>query len=92
MSNDTKHKMEVLALQRYGRAFVVVLMALLVILLIIEVLAHRHGEFALEDLFLFPAAFGFCVFVLIVVLGLGCRGVLTRSERYYSDEERDDDV
>ena len=92
MINDTKHKVEVLALKRYGRAFVVVLGAILLVLLIIEVLAHRHGEFALEDLFLFPAAFGFCAFVLIVVLGHGCRHLLTRSERYYSDEEHDDDV
>ena len=91
-ADEVKYKMEVLALRRYGRLFLVCLAALLVVLLVIEVLAVRHGEFAFEDLPFFPAAFGFGGFVLMVALGWGCRRYLARSARYYSDEERDDDV
>lgn len=90
--DEVKYKMEVLALRRYGRAFLVFLAALLAALLVIEVLAVRHGEFAFEDLPFFPSLFGFGAFVLIVALGRLCRRHLTRSERYYSDEERDDDA
>ena len=89
--NDMKHKVETMALKRYGKAFTLVLVIAIVILLVIEILTHRHGELPIEEMFFFPAVYGFCAFVFIVMMGKLLRQVIMRPENYYQNEEADRD-
>jgi hypothetical protein len=73
------------ALQRLGRHFTRVLVLIAVILVPLEFVAHRHGEIALEDIWLFPAIYGFVAFVFIVYAGRALRLLIMRREDYYDE-------
>ncbi len=89
--NEMKHKVEKMALERYGKAFTFVLVIAIVVLLVIEIFTHRHGELPIEEMFFFPAIYGFLAFVFIVMMGKLLRQVIMRPENYYQDEEDDRD-
>ncbi len=89
--DEMKHKVEIMALERYGRAFTFVLVLAILALLVIEIFSHRHGELEIEDMFFFPAVFGFCAFIFIVMMGKLLRQVIMRPEDYYQDKEADRD-
>jgi hypothetical protein len=90
--DEMKQKVETMTLERYGRAFTFVLVLAILVLLVIEIFSHRHGELDIEDMFFFPAAFGFCAFIFIVMMGKLLRHFIMRPEDYYQNEEagRDD--
>ncbi len=90
-NDDMKHKVETMALERYGKAFTFVLVVAILALLVIEIFTHRHGELEIEDVFFFPAIFGFCAFVFIVMMGKLLRQFIMRPENYYQNEGGDSD-
>ena len=73
------------ALQRLGWHFTRVLVLIAVILVPLEFVAHRHGEIALENIWLFPALYGFVAFVFIVYAGRALRLLIMRREDYYDE-------
>ena len=73
------------ALQKLGTRFTWALVAVAVVLIILEFILHRHGEFAVEDLPLFPALYGFLAFLFIVQVGKWLRLMIMRSEDYYDE-------
>lgn len=73
------------ALKRLGHNFVRVLLGIVVLLVVLEFIIHRHGEIALEDIPLFPALYGFVAFVFIVYAGRGLRLLIMRREDYYDE-------
>lgn len=73
------------ALQHLGRHFTRVLVLIAVILVPLEFIVHRHGEIALEDIWLFPAIYGFVAFVFIVYAGRALRLLIMRREDYYDE-------
>lgn len=58
------------------------------VLLVIELLVHRHAEHPWEHLFAFHAVYGFSACVLLVLLAKQMRKLVMRAEDYY---ERDRD-
>ena len=70
MNDDINKKVEILTLERFGRAFTFVIVVGIIVLLVLEIFTHRHGEFAIEDMFFFPAIFGFVAFVFVVMINL----------------------
>lgn len=62
------------------------LVAVGVVLVILDLVLHRHGEIEAESIPLFPALFGFVVFVLIVLLGMVLRKLVMRREDYYDSD------
>ena len=73
------------ALERLGSHFTKFLCAVGVVLIVIEFFIHRHGEFAFEDMFLFPAIYGFLAFLFIVQIGKWLRLVIMRDQDYYDE-------
>ena len=63
-----------------------VLLAVGAVLVVLELIVHRHGEIAFEDLPLFPAVYAFFVCILIVVGGIWLRKIAMRPENYYDDD------
>jgi hypothetical protein len=53
------------------------------LLLVAELLVHRHPHFGWEAVPFFHAAFGFVAFWCIVIAGKHLRKVLMRDEDYY---------
>ena len=86
-NNDINKKVEIMTLERFGRAFTFVVVIGIFILLVIEIFAQRHGEFALEDMFFFPGIFGFVAFIFVVMAGTLLRRFIMRDEDYYSKRE-----
>lgn len=60
--------------------------ALCGLLLAVEPLVHKHGEFAFEEWFGFHGLYGFVACVALVIAAKGLRTLLKRPEDYY---ERD---
>lgn len=89
--DDINKKVEILTLERFGRAFTFVTIIGIIVLLIIEFFSHRHGEIPVEDFFFFPAIFGFAAFVVVVMVGTLLRRFIMRDEDYYSKREGDND-
>ena len=56
------------------------------VLVALEFILHRHGAIDAENLPLFPAIFGFIVFVGIVMGGILLRKLVMRGEEYYDDK------
>jgi hypothetical protein len=52
-------------------------------LAIADLLIHRHGHFAFEEVPTFFCAVGFLAFFLIVLAGRALRHILQRDEDYY---------
>ncbi len=73
------------ALERLGSRFTTILIGIAVILVVLEFILHRHGEYAFEDFPMFPAIYGFVAFLFIVQVGKWLRLVIMRSEEYYDD-------
>jgi hypothetical protein len=53
------------------------------LLLTADVFYHKHGHFAIEQLFGFYAVFGFVAYVGLIFLAKGLRTILKRPEDYY---------
>ncbi|MDQ2081308.1 hypothetical protein RA307_14075 [Xanthobacteraceae bacterium Astr-EGSB] len=53
------------------------------LLLVIDVVIHKHGPFAIEHLFGFYGIFGFVACVGLVLAAKGLRVILARPEDYY---------
>ena len=54
-----------------------------IILLLLEFVGHRHGEFKIEDFMFFPALFGYISCIIIFKLGVALRSIFMRDEDYY---------
>ena len=91
MNDDINKKVEILTLERFGRAFTFVIVVGIIVLLVLEIFTHRHGEFAIEDIFFFPAIFGFVAFVFVVMFGTFLRRFIMRDEDYYTKREGGND-
>lgn len=74
-----------LSLRVFGAWATLILFGLGVVLIAAEFIFHRHGETEIENLPLFPAVFGFLVFVVIVFGGIILRKLIMRKEDYYGD-------
>ena len=74
-----------LSLRVFGAWATLILFGLGLVLIALEFNFHRHGETSLEDMPLFPAVFGFLVFVVIVFGGVILRKLIMREEDYYGD-------
>lgn len=70
-------------LKRIGKTFSMLLVVVAILLLGLEFLIHRHGVFAAEESFMFPAIFGFLAFLFIVQIGKWLRLMIMRKEDYY---------
>jgi len=75
----------IISLKKLGDIFTKFLIFVAILLFIIEVLFHRHGEYSLEESFMFPAFFGFVAFIFIVQIGKFLRLLIMRKEDYYDD-------
>lgn len=53
------------------------------LLLLVDVLVHKHGPYAIEHLFGFYGIFGFVACVGLVIAAKGLRVILMRPENYY---------
>ena len=53
------------------------------LLLVLELIGHRHGETNIEDLMFFPAFFGFLSCMIIFKIGVSLRSFLMKDEDYY---------
>ena len=73
------------ALGRLGKLFTIFLGVVAAILVVLELILHRHGEFAFEDMLFFPAIYGFLAFLFIVQIGKWLRLVIMRREDYYDE-------
>ena len=73
------------ALGRLGKHFTIFLGVVAAILVVLELILHRHGEFAFEDMLFFPAIYGFLAFLFIVQIGKWLRLVIMRREDYYDE-------
>lgn len=57
--------------------------AICAVLLLVEPLVHKHGEFAFEALFGFHGWYGLVACVALVLAAKGLRALLKRPEDYY---------
>ena len=87
MNDDINKKVEILTLERFGRAFTFVIVIGVIILLALELIFHRHGENAIEDMFFFPAIFGFIALFFLVMTSTLLRRFIMRDENYYRKRE-----
>ena len=87
MNDDINKKVEILTLERFGRAFTFVIVLGIIILLALEIIFHRHSENAIEGLFFFPAIFGFVALIYIVMTSTLLRRFIMRDENYYRKRE-----
>jgi uncharacterized oligopeptide transporter (OPT) family protein len=78
-------------LRMMGNYIILALLAVAAVLIVAELISHRHGEFEAESLPLFPAIYGFVSFVLIVFLGIVLRKIVMRPEDYYEEGRHDDE-
>ena len=77
-------------LRKMGEHFTRFLLGIAIILAILELFLHRHGEAPIEDSFMFPAIFGFLAFMFIVQVGKWLRLMIMRPEDYYEGDASDD--
>lgn len=71
---------------RYG------LFALCAVLVIADLIVHRHTYLPVEELPAFYAFYGFAALVGVVVLAKSLRQLVGRSEDYYQQKDDDDAV
>ena len=74
-------------LARLGSRFTRFLLVIVLILMVLEFVVHRHGETHLEESFMFPAIYGFIAFIFIVEVGKILRRLIMRDESYYDTDE-----
>ena len=72
-----------LSLRALGAWATLVLCGLGLALVMLELVVPRQGGTPLEDVTLFPAAFGLLAFIAIVMGGAALRWLLGRGEDYY---------
>lgn len=65
------------------RRIFLALLAACVVVLLSELLLHKHGDFAFEEAFGFHALFGFVAYLAIVNLAKLLRRLVERPEDYY---------
>ncbi len=70
-------------LKKMGNYASVAFVAIGLVLIVLELFIHRHGETEIEDLLFFPAFYGFVAFIIIVIVGIGLRKIVMREEDYY---------
>ncbi len=68
-----------------GFIAIIILLVFGAALLGADLLAHRHGEIAAEDILFFPAFFGFLAFIVFVIGGVILRFIIARGEDYYDN-------
>lgn len=59
------------------------------LLLVADVVYHRHAIHAWEGVFGFYAIYGFVACVVLVLVATQLRKLLMRSEKYYEDDDDD---
>ncbi len=69
-------------IEKFGKIKTSVLF-LCFIFLILELIGHRHGETAIEDILFFPAIFGFLSCIIIFGIAISLRLLLMKDEDYY---------
>ncbi len=69
-------------LKKFGKVNSTVLL-ICIVLLLLEFVGHRHGEFEIEKLLFFPALFGYISCIIIFKLGVALRSIFMRDEDYY---------
>jgi hypothetical protein len=72
-------------LTNMGSTFSKLLVVVGVILFALEFFIHRHGVNGVEEVFMFPAIYGFLAFLLIVQVGKWLRLAIMRREDYYDE-------
>jgi len=70
-------------LKTFAKYFTKTLIIISILLVGIDFTFHRHAYFALEEIYGFPAFFGFVSFIFIVLVGKWLRKILMRKEDYY---------
>jgi len=70
-------------LKKFAKHFTRIIIIISILLVLIDFTIHRHAYFALEEIYGFPALFGFVSFVFIVLVGKWLRKILMRKEDYY---------
>ena len=68
--------------KKFGKVNSAVLI-IYIVLLLLELTGHRHGEFEIEELLFFPALFGYISCIIIFKLGVALRSIFMRDEDYY---------
>ena len=70
-------------LKTFAKYFIKIIILISILLVGIDFTFHRHAYFTLEEIYGFPAFFGFVSFIFIVLLGKWLRKILMRKEDYY---------
>ena len=69
-------------INNFGKVNTIVLF-ICIILLLLEFVGHRHGEFKIEEFLFFPALFGYISCIVIFKVGVALRSIFMRDEDYY---------
>ena len=69
-------------IKNFGKINSIVLF-ICIILLLLEFVGHRHGEFKIEGFLFFPALFGYISCIVIFKVGVALRSIFMRDEDYY---------
>ena len=69
-------------IKKFGKINSIVLF-ICILLLLLEFVDHRHGEFKIEDFLFFPALFGYISCIVIFKVGVALRSIFMRDEDYY---------
>jgi len=72
-------------LKKFGEIFTKYILIISLLLILLDFTFHRHGYFSFEEIYGFPAFFGFISFVFIVLVGKWLRKFLMRKEDYYDE-------
>ena len=69
-------------IKKFGKINSIVLF-ICILLLLLEFVGHRHGEFKIEGFLFFPALFGYISCIVIFKVGVALRSIFMRDEDYY---------
>ena len=69
-------------IKKFGKINSIVLF-ICILLLLLEFVGHRHGEFHIESFLFFPAIFGYVSCIVIFKIGVSLRSFLMKDEDYY---------
>ena len=69
-------------MKKFGKINSIVLF-FCILLLLLEFVGHRHGEFKIAEFLFFPALFGYISCIVIFKVGVALRSIFMRDEDYY---------
>ncbi len=69
-------------IKKFGKINSIVLF-ICILLLLLEFVGHRNGEFKIEEFLFFPALFGYISCIVIFKVGVALRSIFMRDEDYY---------